>query len=822
MTSVYLPASRGRQQDHGRVARVRGIDMHRVSMAALMAAVVSAAGVGLGPAQSVEMRPGTVRAAVPERAATASATPQQATGVLLRRLPPLSNGSRLSGEEASLLAPVYVTRKQADAKARFRLGTLSSVSVLPESGTVTVSLNGVNIKALPVGAAYGLRVSEFDVPEGLLRQGWNSVGIAAHHRHRVDCSVDATEELWTRVDPAETGLMFADGTAGFSDPADIAAIGPRPDGVVPIGIVLDGQRLLKPEAVERIGRAVQGIALAGRFAQSVVEFENSSEDGLDLVVGTVADIAGKVDRATLEKLDGPAIIVVPGVSNRRPLVVVTGRSDAELDVAIAKLGIVAPIGTVPGLNALAGANGHQISADGQSLTFSDLGLEKQELMGHTLRIGFSAALPRDFLAADYGRVAIDLAGGYAAGLGADAQIIVEVNGRSAGSVLLSSANGENFLHKRHFLPLSAFRPGQNRIELRVNAPDGAAVGCDTSANAAPHARVWLNATSRIVFPSLARVGRVPDLAMTSSGAFPFAGTDGNMTLVVPTPDRATLGAALTVVARLGVAAGRQIPFSFATNQAVEKPGHVLVVAPARALDPAGMQQVQLDPDLIRQAWSAPAELSPAALSPVSRAALRRRAYEGDWPNSCATDQRGAEGPQTPRDQPNETLAEITGAVRTGAGSAGIGHLIDALRNLTGTEAEPDTRASSLSLLSSAALLVAQGPREGDPDSVVTIISSPNAATLKSSIACLVEPKVWSRLSGRLSILDASTGAVAGREPETRRYVATQEFSIDNQRLMIAGWLSLNPRIFIFVAFLLAFPLAVTTHFLVRNVGRKNQ
>ena len=87
--------------------------------------------------------------------------------------------------------------------------------------------------------------------------------------------------------------------------------------------------------------------------------------------------------------------------------------------------------------------------------------------------------------ADYGRVAIDLAGGYAAGLGADAQIIVEVNGRSAGSVRLSSANGENFLHKRHFLPLSAFRPGQNRIELRVNAPDGAAVGCDTSGRCGP-------------------------------------------------------------------------------------------------------------------------------------------------------------------------------------------------------------------------------------------------------------------------------------------------------------------------------------------------
>ena len=242
----------------------------------------------------------------------------------------------------------------------------------------------------------------------------------------------------------------------------------------------------------------------------------------------------------------------------------------------------------------------------------------------------------------------------------------------------------------------------------------------------------------------------------------------------------------------------------------------------RALDPASMRQAQLDPDAVRQAWSAAAERLPAALPPVSRAALRRRAYEGDWPNSCATEGRGTEGVEAPQEQASENLAEVTGAVRTGYGSGGIGHLIDALRSLTGAAAEPETQANSLSLLSNAALVVAQGPREGDPDSVVTIISSPNAATLKSSIACLVEPKVWSRLSGRLSGLDASTGAVMDREPETRRYVATQEFSIENQRLMIAGWLSLNPRIFIFVAFLLAFPLAATTHFLVRNVGRRNQ
>jgi hypothetical protein len=394
--------------------------------------------------------------------------------------------------------------------------------------------------------------------------------------------------------------------------------------------------LLRSEDAERLGRAVQGIVLAGRFAQAVVEFEDFGDDGIDLVLGAVADIAGRIDQATIDSVAGPTIAIVPGIRSRRPIVVVTGRSDAELDTAIAKLGVVAPVGSAPGLNALEGANGHQINAAGQSLSFSDLGIEKQELVGHTLRIDRDAGLPADFLPADYGRVSIDLAGGYAAGLGPDAQIIVEINGNSAGSVRLSSAHGESFGHKRHFLPLSGFRPGLNRIELRVNAPDVPGVGCDTSADVPSQTRVWLNGTSKIVFPALARIGRLPDLAMAASGAFPFADPAARMTLVVPTPDRATLGVALTVMARLGLAAGRQIPFSFVTNQPAGKSGHVLIVAPARALDPASMRQAQLDPDLIRQAWSTAAELQPAA---DSRAALRRRAYEGDWPDGGGTPAR---------------------------------------------------------------------------------------------------------------------------------------------------------------------------------------
>jgi hypothetical protein len=405
-----------------------------------MAAVASVAGFGPGPAQSVEVRPGTERAAVQERASAASALPQQAMASLLRRLPPLSNGSRLSGEEASLSAPVYVTRKQADAKARFRLGTLSSVSVLPESGTLTVSLNGANIKVLP---------------EGLLRQGWNAVGIAAHHRHRVDCSVDATEELWTRVDPAETGLMFADGSAGLADPADIAAIGSRPDGVVPIGVVLDSQHLLKPEAVERIGRAVQGIALVGRFASGggIRDLRGRSRSR----GGSAADSPEGSIGAAIGQVDGPTSPSFPAL-NRRPVVVVTGQSDADSTLPQSWASRpLAPSGIECACRRTVMKSAPMAKSSPSATSASING------NSWATRCALVPAPPCRGIRPPIGRVAIDLAGGYAAGLGADAQIIVEVNGHGAGSVRLSSANGE-------FPPQATF-PAAERIPSRAEPHD---------------------------------------------------------------------------------------------------------------------------------------------------------------------------------------------------------------------------------------------------------------------------------------------------------------------------------------------------------------
>jgi hypothetical protein len=122
----------------------------------------------------------------------------------------------------------------------------------------------------------------------------------------------------------------------------------------------------------------------------------------------------------------------------------------------------------------------------------------------------------------------------------------------------------------------------------------------------------------------------------------------------------------------------------------------------------------------------------------------------------------------------------------------------------------------------ASLIVAQDLVNGAPDSLRTLITAPNAAVLAQSVACLVDPRVWQQMAGRVSVLNAAEGAIVNIPVETSYLVATQPLSIDNMRLIAAGWLSLNPNIYVFVVLILALLLAAATNWFLRGVGRSTE
>ncbi|GJD61170.1 hypothetical protein MPEAHAMD_1310 [Methylobacterium frigidaeris] len=426
------------------------------------------------------------------------------------------------------------------------------------------------------------------------------------------------------------------GLPAAPDLSDLAAVRPGSEGAVPIRPIQTGERLSE-RPVEGLIAGAQALALAGRFGQPAVSFAPTPEsgDGIALAVAPAADLARSLDIASLGPVTGPRLALLPGMAGRRPVVVVTGAGEADVTAALAQLGELAalpPQGSPEGLAVLRDVGGRRITG-GESLTLADLGLTDAAIGGRTHQLTLDLALPHDLLAADYAKIALDLDATYPAGLAPGAQVSVSINGEAAGSVPLGKAGGESLRRRTVCLPL---RPGLNRITLLAELPRA-----DDRACAAPAgARLTLRASTRLTIPDLARIARQPDLAATAAAGFPYrAGAEGRApTLSVPAPNRDTMAAAATLATRLGLAAGRPIPFAFAAGRS-DVVGPTVVVAALRSPDAPLLKAAGLEPQALRDAWTRRAGRPPGAggepgrpppaprLALGARPAPRRRRHE---------------------------------------------------------------------------------------------------------------------------------------------------------------------------------------------------
>lgn len=805
---------------------------------------------GRRPPAEVARPDSSIRAAEEPRHA-ASAPREAAPQGVLRHLPRIAGDLRIAGEVGAREWPVYVTEAQARQRLKFRVGYLSAVSAMPEASLLSVSVNGRIVGQARIKAPNAVRVVEFDLSPGLLRPGFNQMQVAVEHRHRVDCSIAATHELWTQIDPAETGLVLPSAPSGVGDLADLPALPPDATGALPIRVLLAGKT--SRGNVERILRATQAVALAGRFEHPVVEFgpPAAGAHGLNLVVGAGADLAALGDLGPVGPVTGPSLALLPGDAGRRATLLVTGATDAEVDLALAQLAERRePAGTPEGLRALKVARGYPVEG-GERVRLGELGLASQEFSGRLFRVSFNVAMPADLLGADYGKVLLNLAGGYASGL-TGAQVIVDVNGRNAASLLLPKAAGDVFRENQIPLPLGAWRPGLNRVEITAELPAPADRACDTLAASQRKRFLFLDSTELVV-PALGRVARLPDLAAAASGGFANAAPGHRPVLVVPAPDKDSLGAAVTLATRLAVSARAPIDFAFLTRRGADEGGPMLLVAPARALDPSLMGTVGVDAGAVRAAWEPRTEEVPGRRA---EGVSRRMMLERNLPPSCGL-ARGA-APRTaiiagaaqrpPAARPDEpptlvsapprnleeewearresgrwwrkartAIVDASGAVQGGVADAWAQAAAWTSGRL-GPEEGPPTIAPQASLIVGQNLVAPDIGSGGDR--LVTLVTAPNPALLAASVTCLTDPIVWSGLSGRMAVLDAADGSLVSVAARGTRFVATQPPSVGNLRLVAAGWLSLNPFTYAGLALVLALLLSASTMHLVRNVGRR--
>ena len=768
------------------------------------------------PGAAVPAIAGPAAGSMPAAQPDPAPAPVAPATTVLRHLPAPLDGWRISGENGELRWPLFLTQAQAGAPLRLRVGYMSAVSVLPETSSLRLRVNGRVVGADPIDAPQGLRRIAFAIPADLLKPGFNEVAIVVEQRHRVDCSVAATYELWTRIDPLETGLEIPAEAAAITDLADLPALAPRPDGASPIHVVLSGRT--NPSHLGRLVRATQALALRGRMQQPLVDFaQNAGESyGLDLALGTREALAKLPRLAGALGSTGPLALVIPGAAGARPTLVVTGTDDREVDAAIADLSrLREPSGTAPGLVAAVDFPARPTQGD-ETFTLRDLGQSTQDFNGRFFKRSLAFSLPADMLAADYGRGTLDLAGGYASGL-RGAQVRVDVNGRNSGIIKLPYADGEVFKHNQLFLPLGMMRPGVNRVDIYAET----ARETDATCAASPAKRFLLLDSSRLRLPTLARVERLPDLALATAGALPF--TQGQAHLVVPKPDRDTMGAALSLTARVAVAAGHVVPFAFATKMPAAGDGSTLVVSPARSLDPGTMTRVGLDPAAVEAAWRDVADPRPSPDGTPDAVQARWWLSNPDGPSACklpphaSTIKSGITSARVAPKDADDFLDQAANEPQASGWRDRLGEWINALP----ARFRPAAAGSGAGVDANASLLLAQGVTGGDGD-VTTIVTAPDAATLKASVGCLFDPQVWIKVHGRLAALDASTGDVVATDATGFTYRGAKSASLGNGRLVLAGWFSLNPLAFVAMSLLLALCLSGTTLWFVRGVGRRSE
>ena len=106
---------------------------------------------------------------------------------------------RLMGEEAQQGVVVYLTDAQAAAPATLNFSVLNALVVAPEISSLRVRINQTEIAATPIASSSGAIPVSIAVPADVLRPGANIVEFRATQRHRTDCTVESTYQLWTEI-----------------------------------------------------------------------------------------------------------------------------------------------------------------------------------------------------------------------------------------------------------------------------------------------------------------------------------------------------------------------------------------------------------------------------------------------------------------------------------------------------------------------------------------------------------------------------------------------------------------------------------------------
>lgn len=699
----------------------------------------------------------------------------------------------MAGEYARRSWSIYLTQEQAAAKATLNLAYQNAIVVAPEISRLGLTINGTQILDATIASSNDPSELTAEIPAGLLNAGMNDIIVEAVQRHRTDCTIDSTYELWTQIATDGTYLSFEDGNAGrWRRIEDVRAIGVDATGATRFNLIVPA--VDQPTATPVVIRLAESLALMANMpdqsftvSETVVSPPTAGE--ANVVVGTASELAGLLPVLPAGADTGPTVGLVDGPGIAPSTLVVSGPTWQAVEVAVEGLGkqVDRPIDVMrnslatrlwrtPDVRMLFGAT---------QIRFADLGVSTLEFAGRRVRTDFAVGVPSDFYATAYGEMTILLDAAYSPDVLPGSHIDIYVNDNIAATVPIIASGGEILRHLPIKVAMRHFRPGENVIAIEAVLLTDADRLCAPGATALDSGRFVLFDSSEFVMPDFARIGRTPELAALGGTGFPFSRAQSPVPVILDRTQLDSLSAAATLLARMSVAAGRLIPVDTNASIASLADRNAIVLSSISQVPPAVLAQVGVS-DESRSTWGD----TVASVRPDTQATFdewRERLRGSGWRGRVSRFEEWMDDTFNVSTESFRLFRAETPAFAPG-GNASL---------LLASNYSPNGRGSWM------------------------LVAAPTTGALKDGVDELTRHATWRQLSGRITTLNPATNSVARIPAESVRFIETQPFSLMNYRLIAANWLSSNALSYGLVLVILSIALGLATAGLLGALGRRN-
>lgn len=706
---------------------------------------------------------------------------------------------RLAGEVDGHSWTTYLTAAQASAPATLHLAFRNALLVAPEASQLRLLINDRLVIEAPVANSDDPAQFAVDLPAGLLHAGANRMRIEVSQRHRTDCTIQSTYELWTDIDTAQTYIAFADPAANaITQLGDLRAIGVDASGRSVVNILLPG--LEQIAATRDLMRVAEAVAIHLDSPSQVVRVSatETGEHGpgiLSVVIGTADELTPFLGEAVVGGIAGPTLAFLQGLEG--PTLLVSGRSWADIGVAVD--GLVGPLTPPAGATrvAVSSLSWHfpevQIMAGNARLSLAELGVPTTEFAGRRFRTGFQVAMPYDLYAQAYGYASLFLDAAYSAEVLPGGHIDVYVNGEIAATTPILTRGGGILRHLEVGVPLRHFKAGTNLVEIEAVLPTASDAVCVPGATASNVSRFALFDTTEFAVPDYARAAQLPDLSAMAGAAFPFG--DEPLALVLGRLAPETLSAAATFLAQLAVRGGRPVDVNPGASPSTSAMPFGLYVGAASQM-PTGVADIAGVADTTIGGWIDPVAVDPTIPLAVAAPADNTTTFDR-WRDTLAGGGGWRGQISSFSDWLSRTFDISISTLRFG-GAQRLDYV------------PPD----------GAGLLLAQGaPQSGQTS--WTVLTAPTRETLQSTTELLVRPENWSRVEGQVATYWPATGAVEVVPLAGADIVFTEPATPTNLRMVATNWLSKNLLVYGGLLLGLCILLGIATSWLLKSVGRQS-